>query len=173
VTDVSRLFVGVWPPEEVLDVVEGLRREGRARWTRREQWHVTLRFLGEAEPAAAIAALATLRASAAGAVLGPTVRRLGRGVVQVPVAGLDDLAAAVTAATAGIGVEPERRPFRGHLTLARVDGKVPPGVLGQPITARFPVDEVCLVASHLGTGPARYETLLRVPLPATPHPEIA
>lgn len=162
-----RLFVAVWPPDEVLDAVGSLRREGRARWTRREQWHVTLRFLGEADPAEATAALASLRAPAAEAVLGPAVRRLGRGVVQVPVAGLDDLAAAVTEATAGLGGEPEGRRFRGHLTLARVDGKVPAGVLGQPISARFPVDEVCLVASHLGPGPARYETLHRTPLTET------
>jgi len=161
---VTRLFVAVWPPAPVLDLIEGLHRTGRARWTRREQWHVTLRFLGDADPGEAAAALEDLDASPSEAVLGPAVRRLGRGVVQVPVAGLDDLAAAVIAVTAGIGRPPDDRPFRGHLTLARVDGPVPPGVLGQPVAARFPVEEVALVASHLGDGPARYDTVHRVPL---------
>ncbi|MER3453020.1 MAG: RNA 2',3'-cyclic phosphodiesterase, partial [Acidimicrobiia bacterium] len=49
-----RLFVAVWPPEEVLDVVAKLPRPGVVglRWTSREQWHVTLRFFGSVpEPA--------------------------------------------------------------------------------------------------------------------------
>ena len=46
-----RLFVGVRPPDEVLDLIADLPRRAQAglRWTTRDQWHVTLRFLGEVE----------------------------------------------------------------------------------------------------------------------------
>ena len=43
-----RLFVAVWPPDDVIDVLADLPRPEVAgvRWTTRGQWHVTLRFLG-------------------------------------------------------------------------------------------------------------------------------
>ena len=48
-----RLFVAVALPPDVLEIIEGLDRppvEG-LRWTDREQWHVTLRFLGAVDDA--------------------------------------------------------------------------------------------------------------------------
>ena len=161
-----RLFVAVWPPAAVLDAIEALHRpvDGGGRWTRRDQWHVTLRFLGDADPEEVAAALATVDARPAEAVLGPAVGLLGRGVVQVPVAGLDAVAAAVVAATGHLGRPPEDRPFRGHLTLARIAGRPPDAVLGQPCAGRFAVDAVHLVSSTLGGDAARYETLASVRL---------
>src|SRR5438445_10975988 len=56
---VPRLFVAVWLPEHVLDLVAALPRpdvEG-LRWTSRDQWHVTLRFFGNVELDDAVAAL--------------------------------------------------------------------------------------------------------------------
>ncbi len=82
-------------------------------------------------------------------------------------AGLDDLAAAVVAATAHVGEPPEDRPFAGHLTLARVarGSKVDLRALaGQPVAGRWRVAEVCLMESHLSPKGARYETVARVPL---------
>jgi 2'-5' RNA ligase len=83
-------------------------------------------------------------------------------VLVVPVAGLDALAAAVVAATAGLGRPPDDRPFRGHLTLARARrGASVRGLAGQlagdEVAAAFPVREVRLVRSHLGPHGARYE----------------
>jgi 2'-5' RNA ligase len=163
---VSRLFVAVWPPEEVLDAVEALHRPVGAggRWTRRDQWHVTLRFLGPADVDAVAAALAGLRHSPVDAVVGPEVGLLGEGVVQLPVAGLDSLAAAVVSLTAGAGRPPDDRPFFGHLTLARIAGEPPAEVLGQALSATFPVDLVALVTSELGGNAARYTTVARFPL---------
>ena len=121
----DRRFVAVWPPEGVLDAVEALHRpvEAGGRWTRRDQWHVTLRFLGDVAVEPVVARL------------GPAVDRLGRGVVQIPVAGLDELADDVVARTADLGRPPEDWPFVGHLTLARIAGRPPRDVLGQPIAA--------------------------------------
>jgi 2'-5' RNA ligase len=164
VTD--RRFVAVWPPPEVLDAVEALHRpvELGGRWTRRDQWHVTLRFLGDVPLADVAEALDGVGSGPVTARLGPAVAPLGRGVIQVPVDGLEDLAADVVERTAGLGRAPDDRPFVGHLTLARLAGRPPAGVLGQPIEAEWVVDAVHVVASHLGGTAARYESEATVPL---------
>lgn len=157
-----RLFVAVVPPDEVLDVIAALPRPEApgVRWTGRDQWHVTLRFLGEADVDDAVRALDGATWARCRAELGPAVRRLGRNVLCVPAAGLDDLAGAVVEATAAVGRPPEKRPFRGHLTLARCRAKPPRDAVGRPVAAEFPVDAVHLIQSHLGgPHPARYELL--------------
>ena len=166
-----RLFVAVWPPAEVLDLIEALPRPERpgVRWTRRDQWHVTLRFLGPVDdPEPVIGALQGMDAGVAPveAVLGPAVVRLGRGVVCVDVAGLDAVAAAVAEATTGFGKTPDDRPFHGHLTLARLKGAGAGGLLGADVAARWPVEEVHLVESRLHPKGARYESVAVVPLSA-------
>jgi len=166
-----RLFVAVRPPGDVLDAVAALARPDRpgVRWTTRDQWHVTLRFLGEVDdPDPVAAALAAAPLPPATAAVGPRVATLGSGVVSLPVAGLDALAAAVGDATAAWGRPPEHRPFRGHLTLARTgrDRRTRPRTLaGEDLTARFTVPDVRLIRSHLGPAGARYEDLLVHPLP--------
>ena len=101
------------------------------------------------------------------AVVGPEVGRFGQRVLQVPVAGLDDVATAVVAATSDLGQPPEDRPFHGHLTLARaqprrhgrsvrVDLRPLAGAL---VAGEWPVDAVCLVESRLHPHGARYEVL--------------
>jgi RNA 2',3'-cyclic 3'-phosphodiesterase len=157
-----RLFVAVRPPEPALDRVAALRRPAQAgvRWTTRAQWHVTLRFLGEVtDPAPVAAALDGASLPGAEGRLGPAVGRLGREVVMVPVHGLDALAAAVVSATAAAGLPPDRRAFRGHLTLARVRHGPVRALVGEAIDLGFPVEDVRLVRSHLGPDGARYEDL--------------
>ena len=165
-----RLFVALRPPEDVLDLLEALPRPERpgVRWTGRDQWHVTLRFLGEVDDPGPVAdALDAAPLAACDAALGPGLATLGRQVLCVPVDGLDALAGAVVAATAGFGHPPEDRPFRGHLTLARLRrdrGGSPAGLTSTPVEAAFPVGEIQLVRSHLGTGGPRYEDLHQVTL---------
>jgi 2'-5' RNA ligase len=169
-----RLFVTAWPTEDVCDVLAQLPRPADAavRWTRRDQWHVTLEFLGEVGEDRIEALAGALRVGAAGSpsrtvALGPATVRLGRGQLVVPVAGGDDLAAAVRAATTGVLARPqEDRSFRGHLTVARARGRqpIPRSLEGTPVEAAWTVAEVALVRSHLGQGPARYETLATAPL---------
>jgi RNA 2',3'-cyclic 3'-phosphodiesterase len=141
-------------------------RHGHIRWQTRPQWHVTLRFIGEAEdPAPFTGAMEEAVASAgpATARLGPEVTLLGRHVVCAPATGLDTLATRMDAAVAALGRPPERRPFRGHLTLARLPQRKPPPsdwFTGVPLDASWTITEVALVRSHSGgSGPARYETL--------------
>lgn len=155
----GRLFVAVWPPPEVVEALARLERpaDDSVRWTTPAKWHVTLRFLGTVD-AYALPDVSALRVRQV--TLGPVTRRLGRGVLAAPVSGLDDLAAVVGA--------PE--PFVGHLTLARArgrKGRVSAALAGVPVSASWVVDEVTLVRSHLGGGPASYEVLERAALAPT------
>ena len=163
-----RLFVGIWPPPDVTAVVGALPRPEvpSVRWTEPEQWHVTLRFLGEVgeeevpDLHAALGGVAGHQRPAP-VELGPATTRLGPQVLVVPAAGLDGLAAAVTEATAGFGEPPDPRPFRGHLTLARGRGRrpVPFRLAGRPLAGAWSADELCLVRSLLGSRGATYETV--------------
>lgn len=164
----ARLFVAAVPPAAVLDEVAALSRPevDGLRWTTRDQWHVTLRFLGRVTDVdAAMATLHPVALPRCEARLGPDVGRFGRRVLHVPVAGLGDLANAVVAATADVGEPPEDRPFAAHLTLARARARR--GIDLRALTdavleARWTVEDVCLVESHLHRDGARYELLQRV-----------
>lgn len=161
--------MAVQPPDWLLDRIEALPRPDGpgVRWTRRDHWHVTLRFLGDADVAEAVTALAVLDAPVAEARIGPAVSRLGRNVVCLPVGGLDDLARAVADATGAVGEPPDPRPFTGHLTLARLRNRAACGLAGTRFEASFPVTSVDLVASTLtGDGPVHRVVASRALRPA-------
>ena len=181
----TRLFVAARPPEEVRAALERLPRpvEPGVRWVPPDQWHVTLRFLGDADADEVLEALTeptvhdapgsecprSLRGWASGAgaisaVLGPVVSRLGRDVVVLPVRGLDDLARSVVDATAHLGTPPDPRGFAGHLTLARLRHRAACGVAGARFTARWDVEELELVSSELAPDGARHTVLATVAL---------
>lgn len=168
----ERLFIAVWPPQELVARLDALARpeEPGVQWEPQGLAHVTLRFLGSADPALVSDALAAAPLPAATAELGPAVSRLGRSVLCVPVAGLDDLAAAVVAATVHLGEPPPARRFAGHVTLARLRHRGACGLAGHRISERFAVDEVALVRSHLAGTPGAggevrvYETVQRFAL---------
>jgi 2'-5' RNA ligase len=153
-----------------------LRRElPRASWTRPEAWHLTVKFLGEiAEPDAerfADAVAPHAAAAAAGALPagGPLVlpprgrpRVLGAGFAPSPAgAALEDLARRADEAAARIGVAPEGRPFRPHVTLARVRDPWPAhavdafrSALGEAALPAFRCAECVLYASRLSPSGA-------------------
>ena len=164
----ARLFVAAVPPASVLDRIAGLTRpeiEG-LRWTTRDQWHATLRFLGRVSDVDAVtAALEPVSLPRCEARLGPETGRFGRRVLHVPVAGLDDLAAVIVAATAAVGEPPEDRAFAAHVTLARARARRGTDLrvlTGAPLAARWTVEEVCVIESHLHPRGARYELVQRV-----------
>jgi 2'-5' RNA ligase len=174
-----RLFVAVVPPDEVLDRVAAMERPDvdGVRWTARDQWHVTLRFLGAVDHdrthdlvAALSAALA--EAPSVEAVMGPATARFGSSILHAPVAGLEPLAAAVDGATTAFVAprppgRPDDHPFHGHLTLARGRGRrarVPAALAGKPVSGRWIVDDVDLVASELHPTGSRYTTVATFPL---------
>lgn len=175
-----RLFVAVDVPETVATLVAALPRPHRAslRWTTSDQWHVTLRFLGQVEPSrlegpgGLMAGLAAVPSALAQAGVGPVRATLGpalawfpgRQVLQVPVDGLEPLADAVARATVAWGEADQ--PYRGHLTVARVRGRArgPASLAGAPLSASWAVGEFVLYSSTLGGGGSRYEAVQRITL---------
>lgn len=162
-----RLFVAVWPDAEARAELRLLHRkdEPGVRFVPEENWHVTLRFLGAADPRSVAAALGGVRLAPARVQLGPMVELLGDHSVIVRAGGLDEWATAVNRATREFGDAPLRRRFVGHVTLARLHRRgrrqrVPlPRVVGAPFAVGFDATEFTLVRSHLDRGGARYEVL--------------
>ena len=180
VVSVARMFVGVWPNGAVRAALGALPRPDNAsvRWTPPDHWHVTLRFLGEVDEAEFDGLIAAVRGVAATrraptVHLGPATRVLHSGVLMVPAAGLDATAAAVLDATAAFrqsptdravtsNVSPNSATYTGHVTVARPAtrrGRIPKSWAGSPIDAAWEAREIALIRSHLGGGPARYETI--------------
>jgi 2'-5' RNA ligase len=169
------LFVAVWPDEPTrtrlaaldLGSGHGLRLVGP------DQWHITLRFLGDVEEERVPElsdALAPAAAGIPGAVrcrLGPnTAWFSGERVLQIPVEGLDELAGAVRIATLPLVPDAgDRRPaFKGHLTVARSKGRRDGAaerraLAGIPFDAAFEVRSFDLVASRLTDEGPRYTPL--------------
>lgn len=162
----TRLFLAVWPPEDVVADLMALPRKDQrgVRFVPPGNWHITLRFLGESDPAEVCAALDGVTLPAATARVGPGVDVMSDRAVVLPVSGLDDLAQLVNDLTATIG-EPPRKRFVGHLTLARVKPNASmPRALGMAAGASFEVDEIALVRSRLDPDGARYDTIETWPL---------
>ncbi len=129
------------------------------RFVRPENWHITLRFLGDADPNAVVDTLRGVTLTPARVRLGPGVDIFADRALVIPANGLDDLAQAVREHTGHIGEAPRKR-FVGHLTVARVKPNVAmPRTLGAMISAEFDILEVALVQSRLEPDGARYETL--------------
>ena len=166
-----RLFVALDLPQShrdrLSDLASGLPG---ARWVPPENYHVTLRFVGEVPPHEAEEldlALAGIRARRFALELAGvgTFDRGGRsGTLFAGVArndGLAHLQSKVETALQRAGVAPERRRFTPHVALAKLDGSDPR--LGGWIAAhnlfRAPaiaVEHFCLFSSHLGREQASY-----------------
>lgn len=179
-----RLFVAVDVPDDLRDriereVVDPLRPEvPDARWTRPEGRHLTLKFLGNVDEERVEELSGLLERAASGhapfeagfAALGgfPNVRRprvlwVGVGEGAEPMA---ELAGSVDEAVSELGFDREKRPFHGHLTLARFKRPGPIGELPEvPVPdERFAVDEIVLFESKLHPKGARYSVRRTMPL---------
>ena len=176
--------MAVRPPDAVLDAVEARLAPARKvmvgpRWAGRDQWHVTLQFLGAVATLApvvegleaAVAGLPPFTFQLGGSGAFPNPRRarvvwIGTEEGAGPMAGL---AGAVTAALAPLGYEAEARPFRSHLTVARLRD---PGDVTAVVTAlgdsavgeSWTVGEVVLYQSRLSPSGSTYIPLARLPL---------
>lgn len=152
------------------------------RWVGAAALHLTLKFLGEV-PEERVAAIRDSLAAIAAATRQMTLTCAGLGVFPGPSrprvvwAGITDglrelgsLAAAVERAVEPLGFAPERRPFRGHVTLGRVRSPRGCGPLARAIDARgtrygtWKVAHVVLYRSHLRRTGSVYEPLATLPL---------
>lgn len=175
----TRAFVAIRPPDAALDAVDALSASldlGDGRRTTRDQWHVTLQFLGNrADVGAVTEALTNLQVPAARAQLGrlgafPSNKRAR--VVWLGLAQGDELfdalATEVGTRLTPLGHVPEARAYHAHLTLARY--KTPSDLrallaadattVGEP----WVVDEVTLYESRLRRTGAEYLRVASVPL---------
>lgn len=164
---VSRLFVGLWLPEHAHQALETLHRKDQvgARFINPDNWHITLRFLGDADPNEVADRLRSTHFAATTVRLGPAVDIGGERTLFVPVSGTDDLAARVVDSTRDLGTEAIRRTHLGHVTLARVKKRANmPRALGSLVDASWQPTEVALVESTLHPDGSRYDTLETFPI---------
>jgi 2'-5' RNA ligase len=173
-----RLFVAIRPPEEVRDVLIDAMDDGMPlRWRSDDQLHLTLRFIAEVERPMAEDLAAELervrfgRFSIALAGIGRFDAHR-RGVLWAGIHPKDELkglAAKVEGTCLRIGLEPERRKFHPHITLALWKGSAPMldafmerhgGLKSQP----WAVDRFILYESRLHRDAAHYEKVADYPL---------
>ena len=167
-----RLFVGIRPPEDVIDLlIDAMDDSADFRWQDEGQLHLTLRFVGEVErPVANDIADALGRVRSEPFQLGikdvgcfeqRSSGALWAGVEpKIDVVGL---AAKIERVCQDVGLEPERRAFHPHITLARWKGRRTREV--QDFLERraslhsepFEVDRFILFESRLSRHGAHYE----------------
>lgn len=181
-----RVFCAVALPDElrsrVAERVRKLREEfpdARASWEKPEKLHITLKFLGDIEPAR-VEDLSGAAARAAASIepFELTIDTPGtfpsQGQPRVLWLRIGDVSGrlalmqrALEAECAAVGFPREPRPFLPHLTLARV--RSPRGT--RELAAahrktpfepqRFEVSELVVMRSELGPGGSRYTPLSR------------
>jgi len=178
-----RLFVAVEIPEQARDAIAEAfapwREEfPKARWAPRENWHVTLKFLGRTWPRLTDWVPQQVEAAARG--VEPFHARVSgvggfpsAGKARVLWAGIDD----ENGRMAGLAVHiegslleefpAETRAFHPHLTVAPSDPpvKLPPEFAETPLASEgWEVEHVVLFQSHLRRPAPVYEPLARFSL---------
>ena len=171
-----RLFVAIRPPkpvrEQLLLLMTGVRG---ARWQDDSQLHLTLRFIGEVDHTHAediglmLDSIRFPKFEIALEGVGMFERNGRRSALWAGIAMSDPLVRLQHKIENGLqrlGLEPEHRSFRPHITLARLnsgtgstdDFLADHAALTGPV---FPVDHFDLIESRLGPKGARYESLAR------------
>jgi 2'-5' RNA ligase len=157
--DTARMFVALWPDQRVRDGLcawrDGVAWPASASPTRTEQLHVTLHFLGNV-------ARARIPELAAELAVGFDPFELAFGHPEMWPGGIavlaPDVAPAPLLALHGalgealerLGITPEARPYRPHVTLARRAGSLRTPIAGPPV--RWQVDGYALMQSKVGSG---------------------
>lgn len=174
-----RLFVAIRPPGPIRDLlIDAMDVSPDFRWQDDEQLHLTLRFVGEVERPVAndlADALGRIRAHP----LSIRISGIGRfeqrnsGALWAgiePKAPVSALAAKIERVCQQVGLEPERRAFFPHVTLARWKGRRSRevadflerrrGISSEP----FSVTDFLLFESRLSRHGAHYEPIAAYPL---------
>lgn len=176
-----RLFTALDLPAEVRTAVARLQAPDAidARWTPTDQYHVTLRFIGDASAEEADryeSALGQLDVAAAACRPYGLDVLPSRDAPSVLIVGLErtdtllEVYRAVSDALERAGVAPETRPFRPHVTLARLNDVAPETVhqfLRSHETGDLPTfraDRVHLYESTLTSDGAVHEQRASYPL---------
>ena len=191
-----RLFIAVAIPEVIKAKMEEAQAELRralpghgVRWARREQFHLTLKFLGDVDAVRVGALGEAIRAACRGfGALDLRAERVGffpdlrypRVVwtgVQDQAERLPRLQQAVDAATRGFTTEQKEERFTGHVTLARIKGigrleaealgKAAVGMAGR-VFGQWTAGQVELMRSVLSSQGASHSSLAAIALADSP-----
>ena len=165
-----RLFFASWPPRETAQALARwaaeVRNESGGKLIAVENIHLTLAFLGEAQPEPAIAAARQVKArrhrlpiDAARYVKRNEMVWIGPAVVP---SDLESLASELRRSLLDQGVVLEERPFAAHVTLIR-KARAPKSIPPLPRLA-WPVDEFLLVASRTSSAGSSYTPVERFAL---------
>jgi RNA 2',3'-cyclic 3'-phosphodiesterase len=171
-----RLFVALDLPDEARDALARFRDAAAdpAVWRPLDPaaFHVTLAFLGHrpaehvpvvAEVLAGLAAREAPSLALGDGLLLPPRRARVLTVALVDDGALAELQAEVSAGLAAAGVyTPEARPFRAHVTVARIQSgaRAPRAIDAAPEPVAFRAGDVVLYRSRLARGGAEYEPLV-------------
>lgn len=187
-----RLFIAIIVAQEVKTEMEKAQQElaralpqGCVHWAGRDQFHLTLKFLGKVEVRRVEQLTDAVRAACRGFAAMPfRAERLGffpqgrspRVIwagVNDPNGQLSGLQAAVEAATRGFTIEKQEKKFTGHVTLGRAkdirrrEADVL-AKLGAAMAGRFfgqwTADRVEIIRSELSAQGSRYTPVAVVPL---------
>src|SRR3954470_14977944 len=162
-----RLFFALWPPRETAHALaewaNTVQRDTGGRATAEPTIHLTLAFLGDADPAKATASARRVRGKAFELPIDASQYWRHNKIVWVaPQAmppALADLVAQLHGALKADGFVLESRPFAAHITLVRK--AAPPKSLPPLPPLRWPAPEFVLVRSSPSNTGSRYETIQR------------
>jgi 2'-5' RNA ligase len=161
-----RLFFAAWPPEQTAAALARWAGPLEGRPTPAEKIHLTLAFLGDAQPERAVAAARRVQGRAH--ALPIEVAEYWRHN-QIVWAGPRETPAALAALVERLHFELyraefilERRPFAAHVTLVRKASR--PKALAPLPAVEWPVDEMVLVGSSVSSKGSTYAIVERFPL---------
>ncbi len=167
-----RLFVAIRPPENVRELlIDAMDDSPELRWLADEQLHLTLRFIGEVgrplanDIADSLSAVRFPPFELRIAGVGRFCRRNGGALWAgiEPKKPVSELASKVDRACVRAGLDPERRAFHPHITLARWKAREPDAARfferrwSALSSLPFVVNEFVLFESHMSRHGAHYE----------------
>jgi len=161
-----RLFFAAWPPAETAAALHAWSRSLQGRPTPAENIHLTLAFLGEADPLRAAASAKRVRGARHELPIEEARYWKKNEIVWVgPKAMPPELEGLVKALKLELYRDEfflERRPFAAHVTLLR-KAREPKTLPALPVV-RWPVDEFLLVRSRTTAKGQLYEPIERYSL---------
>lgn len=166
-----RLFLAISIPEDIADRLMTLEADvPGAAWRAAEQYHLTLRFIGEVDEATArdidtevgriVAAPFEISLQGAGSFGGREPSALWADVSPSPP--LIQLANACESAIRNAGLAPESRKYKPHVTVAYLNGTYDTDVArflaeaAEFRTTPFIVDHFCMYSSRTTKDGSRY-----------------
>ena len=192
-TEKLRLFIAIPIPEPVRDEIIRVQKElqslaprGAVRWTRPDQFHLTLRFLGDV-PVAGLEQLKVsvnavcrsarplhLRAEGVGFFPNPHSPRVVWVGIYEKAGLLVDLQKRIETVVRPFTAEPGAEQFAGHVTLGRLKNLKPPDIRKLAAHAQTVKDrtfgewtahEIEIIRSELSPAEARHTSLVAFRFP--------